>query len=146
MSSWVFQANPNFYRVDAALEALSDHTWLTNQHFKHIILGDEVFIWRCGKNAALVAVGTVLSNPALLAVPPDERKFEAEPLKFDGRRLRVKVRMTKISPPVPREVLLREPELSSVAVFKGCTGTNFALSAGAVEAIHRVIDSRPLLG
>ena len=146
MNSWVFQANPNFYRVDAALEALSDHTWLTNQHFKHIILGDEVFIWRCGKNAALVAVGTVLSNPALLAVPLDERKFEAEPLKFDGKRLRVKVRVRKISPPVPREVLLGEPELSSVAVFRCCTGTNFALSASAAATLHRVIDSRRLSG
>jgi hypothetical protein len=88
----------------------------------------------------------VLSNPALLVGPPDERKFEAEPLKFDGKRLRVKVRISKISPPVPREVLLKEPELSPVAVFKGCTGTNFALTADAAAALHRVIDSRRLPG
>lgn len=142
MNAWVFQANPKMYRVDAALDALSEHTWLTNKHSKHIIPGDEVFIWRCGKNAALVAVGTVLTDPASLEAPPEEKRFEASPLKFDGKRLRVKVRAQKVTPPVPRSILLKEAELSSIAVFKGCTGTNFKISADAAVAIHRLIDGR----
>jgi hypothetical protein len=143
MNTWVFQANPNVYRVDAALKALSEHTWLTNQHFKHIVAGDEVFIWRCGKNAALVAVGTVLSNPTLLDVLPEERRFEAEPLKFYGKRLRVRIRTKVVNPPVPREVLLNEPGLSSIAIFPGWNGTNFAISGEIAAAVHRVIDPRP---
>jgi hypothetical protein len=142
MNSWIFQANPKFYRVDEALKVLSEHTWLTNQHAKYIAAGDTVFIWRCGKNAALVASGTVLTSPSLLEVAPEERKFEGEPLKFDGKRMRVKVQTRVIVPPIPREMILKRPELSSMAVCKGCTGTNFALPAEAAAAIDRIIDTR----
>jgi hypothetical protein len=141
VNTWVFQANPDIYRVDAALKAFSEHHWLVNQHAKHIVTGDEVFIYRCGENAAIVAVGTVLCDPALLVVPPEEQKYEVEPLKFDGPRMRVRVRTRRIDPAVPRFQLLKDPDLGSVAVFKGCTGTNFAIPAGAVAAIHRILDT-----
>lgn len=142
MNYWVFQANPDVYRVDAALKAFSEHTWLVNQHGKHIVSGDEVFIWRCGDDAALVALGTILTNPEPLTVPPEEKKYEVEPLKFDGARPRVKVQLERIIPVIPRYVLLKDPDLSGIAVFKGCTGTNFAISPAAAAAIHRIITSR----
>jgi len=96
MNCWVFQANPKIYRVDAALEELSEHTWTVNQHRKEIAAGDEVFVWRCGENAALVAAGTVLTDPAMLEAFPEEQRFEAQPLKLDGKRLRVKIRTGKL--------------------------------------------------
>jgi hypothetical protein len=142
VNSWIFQANPSIYRIDIALRILSEHTWLTNQHAKHIKAGDEAFIWRCGDEPAMVAVADVLTDPALLSMSEEEQKFEAEPLKFDGKRMRVKVRTRRLEPPIPRYMLLKDPALSQLAIFRGWTGTNFALKPEAAAAIHNIADSR----
>jgi hypothetical protein len=141
LNTWIFQANPNSYLVDAALDSgLPELTWLVNKHRNHIKIDDDVLIWRCGKNAALVAEAKVLTDVKPMLVPAEEKKFEVTPAKFAGPQPRVKLRVKKVVPPIPRDLLLKQPELASVAVFKGCTGTNFALSADQAAAILRLIE------
>jgi len=41
---WIFQANPKYYDIDAALKHLSEQTWLVPQSHKQIQVGDTVSV------------------------------------------------------------------------------------------------------
>ena len=74
MPMWVFQADPELFDVDSAIqdEVLQEQgmTWLVRQHSKKIKDGDEVLIYRTGKNRAIIAECKVFDEPRVQ--PPDE--------------------------------------------------------------------------
>ena len=62
---WVFQANPNRYRIVEALRNTNDNSnwnWMVNQHKKFIKEGDKVILWVGGKAAGVYALATVTSS------------------------------------------------------------------------------------
>ena len=63
MESWLFQANPKFYRVRPALHHFKGTsqltTWLVNAHKTKIKADDEVFFWE----AAASGIGRLGKNP-----------------------------------------------------------------------------------
>lgn len=75
MSYWIFQANPKRYDIDAALTELSEIRWRVPQYTGQISAGDNVLIWRSGKNAGVVGLGTVRSGPSAQPVPEAENQF-----------------------------------------------------------------------
>jgi len=138
-NTWLFQANPNEYLVDEALRAFSEHTWLVNKHRNHVHVGDKVLIWRCGRNAALVGAGTVLTEPAEIEARPEEKKFEKQPLKFVGKKTRVRVRAEAVKVPISRKKMLNDPVLRSWFVVRGCQGTNFRVTPEIEKAIENML-------
>ncbi len=46
--TWIFQANPKFYDIDAALANLKEMSWSVNQYKQSINPGDAVFLWKSG--------------------------------------------------------------------------------------------------
>ena len=62
--AWIFQANPKYYDIDAALANLREISWSVNQYKQSISAGDAVFLWRSGPEAGIVATATVLAAPA----------------------------------------------------------------------------------
>ena len=138
-NTWVFQANPNEYLVDEALKAFNEHTWLVNKHRNEIHVGDKVLIWKCGRNAALVGIGTVLTEPAEIEARPEEKRFEKEPIKFAGKKFRVRVRAEAVRVPIPRKRMLDDPILRSWFVVRGCQGTNFRVSSDIEMAIGKML-------
>ncbi|MGO9210331.1 MAG: EVE domain-containing protein [Terriglobales bacterium] len=138
-NTWVFQANPKAYLVDEALRSVNEHTWLVNQHRKQVHAGDRVFIWKCGPEAGLVGVGIVLTDPAYIEARPEERKFEKQPLKFDGKRWRVRVKTERLKVPILRKNMLSDSVLKSWRVVKGWQGTNSPVSSDIEIAIEKML-------
>ena len=53
--SWIFQANPKLYNIDAALASLREMSWLVKRHKESINPGDEVFLWKSGSEGGILA-------------------------------------------------------------------------------------------
>ena len=143
MESWLFQANPKFYRVRPALRhfRLTSRvtTWLVNAHKGRIKVGDDVFFWEAGSQAGLVGWGTVQSEPTKIPLEEEEQQFVLLKAKFDGIRLRVRI---KVDGECYRSrVQLRAiPALGNWAPIKrGVQGTNFLIPHGLPEELRLAI-------
>src|SRR5690242_10534490 len=75
MTTWIFQCNPDRYDLPGALRESSVETWLANQSRSEIKAGDSVYLWETGKEAGVLAVATVISDPAVMPQSPGEAKF-----------------------------------------------------------------------
>lgn len=138
-NAWVFQADPRHYLVDDALRNLPEQMWLVQQHRNEVRAGDKAFIWRCGKNAAMLGRGIVKTDPADIEPNPAELKFLAQPLRFDGKRCRVTVQTEKFSVPLTVARMQTDPVLSSWYFLKGLQGTNFRVMPEIEAAIERML-------
>jgi len=143
MSSWLFQGSPDFYKVRPALhhflKVSRPTTWLVNKHKSRIRAGDEVFFWEAGPEAGLVGWGTVERDPAKIPLDPEELEFVVEKRKFDGVRLRVRIRVEGTCYR-SRTDLRRTTSLSNwQPAARGVQGTNFAVPADVAQELRRVV-------
>ncbi len=143
MESWLFQANPKFYKVRPALHHFIATsrltTWLVNAHKDRIKVGDEVFFWEAGPQAGLVGWGEVQTEPAKIPLEQEELQFVIVKAKFDGARLRVRI---KVEGECYRSrVQLRAiPALSNWApIRRGVEGTNFRIPPRLPEELRLAI-------
>lgn len=141
--SWVFQANPEQYRLTDAVSALSELTWNIQQHRTEIARGDEVFLWEAGPNAGIVAVARVEEAPAERLPLPEEAPFIVEPR---GAALQCVLR---IEAAIPHDRVLRSELLTAtpgLRILQMAQGTNFAVEpSDAAELYERVAARLPLL-
>jgi EVE domain len=134
MESWLFQANPKFYKVRPALHHFNatSHltTWLVNAHKDRIKAGDEVFFWEAGPQAGLVGWGEIQTEPAKMPLGEEELQFVVVRAKFDGLRTRVRIKVDGEC--LHSRVQLRAiPALSNWApISRGVEGTNFRIPPG----------------
>ena len=69
MTSWIFQGNPEIFRVDEYLRKNKNITWTIRQGYlkDEISVGDKVYIWRSDgdnpKSGGIVARGKIESTP-----------------------------------------------------------------------------------
>lgn len=92
--TWIFQANPKYYDIDAALANLREMSWSVNQYKQSINAGDAVFLWKSGPEAGIVAAATVLTAPAVME--QDGLQFAVQADKFDKPGLRVLLRIDDV--------------------------------------------------
>ena len=145
-SFWIFQANPKFYDIDGALRDLRELTWIIRQHADSIRTTDEVFIWRSGPDAGIVARATVLTNPADIEEQENARKFDRDPTKFEGSQLRVLLRIDeRIDPPLSRQMIAEHRALAELSILRAPQGTNFPVNLQQADAILELLgDQEPL--
>jgi hypothetical protein len=93
--TWIFQANPELFDIDGAVANLTELNWLVNQHRDAIRGDDQIFLWRSGPSAGIVAVATVLCEPMLLPEDGSSQRFYREPSKFAGEQFRVRLRIDR---------------------------------------------------
>lgn len=142
---WVFQGSPKQYRVTEAVAELDEHTWAVRQHKAEIRKGDQVFLWRSDPDAALLALGTLTSDPAVMSMDLSERAFVLPGADFSDSETNVRLRIdARIKPPILRQALLAHPVLGKLPVFKGQQGTNFALTKEEADALLDLIQKRSL--
>jgi len=135
MRSWLFQGNPNQFRITEYLTDLDDILWSIRQRqfVDEIKIGDEVFIWRAaGKIKAIsgvVAVGVVTDEPRIRAddrggpywIRPDSGNEYRAGIKLQARLLGK--RQT-----VRAEWLMMDPILASHLIFRMRSQTNYTLT------------------
>jgi len=126
--SWIFQANPRIYDVVEALKHLTTVRWAVRQHQKEIHAGDQVFIWKSGSKAGIVARGKAVSEPEMLEESPEELPFNKSTDQLT-EELRVQVDIAEVfDPPILRVDLKDDPALTSMAILNAPQRTNFPLT------------------
>ena len=139
--TWIFQANPEIFDIDGAVAVLPELYWLVNQHRDAIRVGDQVFLWRSGTAAGIVAVATVLCDPMLLPENESDKLYDRQLSKFAGEQLRVRLRIDrKLGTPLLRSQLISDPRLKNLSVLRSPMGTNFPVTPEEAVAIAALID------
>jgi len=140
VAAWLFQCRPDSYDLRSAAQELTDLMWAIRTHRRRIHKGDLVYLWESGPDAALIAVGTVTSEPTVLPENLAERRFYVTPAVAAGEELRVWLHLDRVlRPPLTRRQILAAPELADAQVFRSAQGTNFKLASSVVEAIEALL-------
>ena len=72
---WFFQSNPAHYDIDAALGTLDRIWWRVPQYASEINIGDAAVMWRSGKEAGIIGLGRVVSDPQQHSIDAAEKRF-----------------------------------------------------------------------
>jgi hypothetical protein len=124
--AWLFQSNPEYYDLDRALRELPAIEWTVRGRPALVHAGDRAYIWRAGRQAGVVAVGTVLTEPAESAPRPTERPYWRQPDRygFDQVEPRIRVSIDRIvEPPLLRATLKEDRVLANLQVIRSPRGT-----------------------
>lgn len=126
---WMFHANPALYDVRAASRSLPELTWRVRQHRNEIRVGDTVFLWEAGAQGGIVAVATVLTEPAVMPSDPADEPFRRPGLESDEDEVMVRLSIERVLDPIIEVGDLRaDPSLVSLPVFSSPQRTNSAVS------------------
>ncbi len=140
--AWIFQANPDQWDLAGALAELTEFTWRVKQHRDEIHAGDTVYLWEAGDRAGIVAIATVLTEPAVLADDEEERRFDRGGLSTDPQ-LRVRLRVERALPErISRQQLTAHPILKDLQVLAMPRGTNFLVTLEQAAALRALVTDR----
>ena len=130
--TWLFQADPSRFDLDAMLTTQEDETldWSVSRYRSEIRAGHRMLLWEAGPKGGLRAVCTILTDVYELD-EPDE--FGSVKVDFAIESL--------IRPPVEREVLRAHPVLSQLDVLQMPRATNFRVSTEQWQALRDLLDS-----
>ena len=139
-SYWIFQSNPDYYDLAGAINELAEITWAVNQYKKKIHAKDRVYLWESGKDAGILAVATVLSDPNHIYDDDSERKFIRNAEKFSEEKLKVPLRIDHVLPErIRRTDLLDHPVLKSLEVITFPNATNFAVNEEQAQLLNELV-------
>jgi len=140
--NWIFQSNPKYFDLPAAVAELTEIAWLVKQYSQQITVGDTVYFWESGGDkAGIVAVGHVLAEPAMLPGNADQA-FQRDPGRFQSEALRVWVRIDHVLPKrILRKVLLNDSLLKDLSILRWSNATNFRVTDEQAAALEKMISS-----
>eukprot|EP00029_Vermamoeba_vermiformis_P011993 TRINITY_DN6800_c0_g1_i1.p1 TRINITY_DN6800_c0_g1~~TRINITY_DN6800_c0_g1_i1.p1 ORF type:complete len:1355 (+),score=587.22 TRINITY_DN6800_c0_g1_i1:74-4138(+) len=140
---WVFQANPGYYDIQTSLKELSDMTWLVKQQTGKIHLGDKVFIWESGKQAGVLAVGSVMSEPALIDELAAMAKYAHTKDLGANKELRSHVHVDYVLPTrIDKATVRATPALAQMTILRAPIGTNFRITRDQAYHLERLVLAR----
>jgi EVE domain len=138
--TWIFQASPRFSNVKGAVRSIEEPVCLVQQFGKEIEPGDLVYLWECGSRGEIIALAEVAEAPRIQLEPMEQLPFIRESEKFAGDHLRVRLRIVKrIAPVISRKYLMSRPELAGLSILRCARGTNFRVTRGQAEVLHKVM-------
>lgn len=144
MQTWIFQANPDEYDIDAYLASRpAQLVWLAVRYASEIAVGDRVYLWRNqGKQNAIpgiVAEAIVTASPQLRGEDPDGVRFwRTQGPRATAPQVRVVMRLVKVA--TTREELRRswceeDPILHDLANIRMAAGTNYRVTFQQAQRI-----------
>jgi hypothetical protein len=140
-TAWIFQANPERYNIDAAVQALDEIRWRVPQHTAEISPGDAVAIWRAGSDAGIVAVGAVTGHPRAEPSPSVEDPFQL--IEGEGdvvTRVPVRIRACDF---IPRAGVAALPEMEGHQILTAPRVTVYPLQPAQWEALRTKLPEPP---
>ena len=123
--AWLFQANPDYFELDAALASLDSIEWTVKRYpSTEVHAGDRAYIWRSGsQTGGIVAVGSIVSE--IYDAPPDPAEapyWKSE--QFKGVQPRVRIAIDRVlDQPLLRSILREDPVLKDLHVIRAPRGT-----------------------
>jgi len=142
--SWIFQANPKYFDIRAALSEVKEIRWLVNQGRSDVEVGHDVFFWESGADGGVLGQGRVLSDPAPMSDGPETQRFNRLAEKLEGEQIRVRVGVERVfDEPIKRKDLLKHPTLCTLRILNVPNATNFHLLPHEAWELHRLMDGSP---
>ncbi|MEM1121125.1 MAG: AAA family ATPase [Bacteroidota bacterium] len=134
---WLFQANPQVFRLREALSDDALRTFAVKAHKKAIVEGDKVILWQAGKKAGCYALATVLSEPEFLTISDREKSyFKAAP--EEGQRVRLQIDYNLWNRPITKEIIPDSQPFQ--AFYAGTPGTNFKATAEQYQQLVQLVE------
>jgi predicted RNA-binding protein with PUA-like domain len=141
---WIFQGNPDIFRLNEYLERFDRITWTVRQkHFaEEMKIGDEVFLWRSSgrerTQSGVVGIATIVSTPE--KIPEDKEAIpywkRSDPLRPALRvRLKITRRCLGTKETVKREWLKMEPILREIRILKLPNETNYKITSAEAQRL-----------
>ncbi|MGD9713662.1 MAG: EVE domain-containing protein [Thermomicrobiales bacterium] len=146
-STWLFQSNPKYYDIAAAVHSLTEMNWTVAQGKNQVSEGDRLYIWQSGPSGGVIAEGHILTDPEM---QPDQEgaDFIRDPSKFSGEALRVRLSIDHVlGEPILRTDLLEHAVLKDLGVIRFANATNYKLKPEEDAALQELIEvsAKPLL-
>ena len=133
-TTWMFQYNPNDYRLDDTLKDKLTEPWTIYWGRSIVQLGERVYFMQSGgQRAAITAVGRVATH--LYEAPDEPNKFLRYwvDVVYDAR----------VEPPLTRPEMLKDGVLGAYGPYaKGEFRANFALPPEVVARTERLVRGR----
>jgi hypothetical protein len=139
---WIFQANPKFYDVDAAIHDLTEVTWTVQHGGMRASVGDRVFFWRAGREAGVIGLGTVIEPPTLRENLATEEAYLLDTERLGATRNRVLVRIDqRLNEPLLRTVIAADPRLKDLGILRFANASTFKIPPHHASAILELIEN-----
>jgi len=141
--SWILQGNPKRFDIDDYLVRYPYLYWSAPINQKEFSMGDQIFIWRSGEYAGVVAIGRLEELPVKrseVRMPSalGEDLWVSEPAESFEIKVGIKiddVRLTKDEGMVERVDLKGDPTLRNNKIITNPQGTVFRLTQEEATAL-----------
>jgi EVE domain len=141
-SCWLFQANPDKYRIaERLIQKPAIMTWIVKQHLKRVKEGETAFVYQCkgkptryGKNnSGICAVMQVLCDPVVMTDLPFEEEYYINKEFFAGTKTRVICAIRSTG-------WLEDGDIGDLQLLKGKTRTKtvFDLTPSEAKRLHQL--------
>jgi hypothetical protein len=143
--TWIFQAKPGEWDLRGQLAEQPRVQWKVSAFAADMKVGDTVYLWESGSNAALLARCRLTSKPAVQPLRPELRPYARHP-KYLGEIKRAGLVVEQVlRPELTRDALIAHPELADLAPIGGPTaarqGTNFSVPPRPAALLDRLTRS-----
>jgi predicted RNA-binding protein with PUA-like domain len=148
MNSWLFQGNPDQFRMDEYLAVNREMTWAIRQAkvAPQIAEGDEVFIWRAagaGKaEAGVVALARVTRGAVVEPEDATSLRYWSTAAPAEPRwrvRLRVEKLCLGAKEVVKRGWMADDPILRDLNVIRQSHATNYAVTTAQAQRLANLV-------
>jgi len=138
---WIFQANPKIFDIDGAIRDLSELTWTVKHEATRAAVGDRVFVWRAGREAGVIALGTIIEAALPRENSPDEVPYIIDKERLGGIQPRVRFQIDeRLKEPLFRTAISAEPRLQDLMILRFANYSTFKLSPQHSAALIEMID------
>lgn len=140
--TWIFQAKPGEWDLRGQLAEQPRAQWKVSAFAADMKIGDTVYLWESGANAALLAKCRLTSKPVVQSLRSELRPYVRHP-KYLGEIKRAGLVVERVvAPALTRPMLLAYPELADLAPIGGPPaarqGTNFSVPPQAAALLDRL--------
>jgi hypothetical protein len=144
---WIFQANPDRYRMVEALldpHVIANMSWTVSQFKKQIHKGDIAMNWVSGEKAGIYAVSEIITDPDFIQEDPHDTKYWVNQVdrKEGYFAVRLKIIANLANNPILKAELQNVPGLENFSILKFFQGTNFPVTDTEWDIIKRTFSDK----
>lgn len=141
---WIFQVNPNRYRLLEALQNLDRMQFLTNRYKNRIKVGDIVLLWMSGNHAGIYAQARVDEGVAERKDDGDDASFWVDPNAAATAKPRVVLSIERrfLANPVLKGTIAATEGLDELLILRQPSGTNYPVKSDEWKRLRHLLPSQ----
>jgi len=153
--TWIFQGNPDHYRIDDYFKDHSEVTWTINQkhHAPKMKVGQTVYIWRSrGKERAISGIiveCTIQQAPrTMLSLPYEERYSRLNEVDEPTLRVVLLVKRTFLESGkmLRKDTVIEDPLLKDLRILRMANETNYLVLPEQSRRIGELLGASVAIG